>query len=611
MVRPERIHRIRAIGLHQDKEWFITTIHKLGCLHIENVPSKIKESKEYAKLTADVPLKGVDEVADVLMRVNFLADVFDQAGTEKKTPPKIPASFSLRSVVQDAREEIAVFEVNVARAADELERIEQSFKSNALALRLREKFELEFSVEKIEQSTEVQIAHGRMLKKDFDEYSFSKEDKKNMVLLVEEAGRKIYQFIAIYHKTKESEVFATLKALNAERDKTPLPTKTASKLREERKQLLAQKKDVKFTLQMLAGKHGAEVAFLQRLLTAAKERAEIATQFGKSEKTFCVEAYIPSRKLHLLEKKLTNQNIILEAGPAEDAPVLLKNPPYVRAFERITSMFGVPQYNSVDPTLFVSMFFPFFFGFMLSDVGYGGMVLLAALVFYIVRSRHEAFKDVATIAAACGTLTVVFGTLFGSFFGSLVRIPTVWVDPFKESMTILAVAIGVGIIHANLGILISAISNIRSGEWRKLLTDNGSLWALQLAAVFFYLRQPVIGGGLVAISALLLIIKSSLFGIMEISGFVGLILSYARILALSLATGGIALAVNIIAGQMLQLGAIGMFLAMIIILGGHLFNFVLNIIGSTVNAARLHFVEFFSLFFIEGGKKFIPFRIKQ
>jgi len=82
------------------------------------------------------------------------------------------------------------------------------------------------------------------------------------------------------------------------------------------------------------------------------------------------------------------------------------------------------------------------------------------------------------------------------------------------------------------------------------------------------------------------------------------------LLAIGLAGGGIAFAVNILANQVSGAGWLG-FLAPIILIVGHGFNFVLGIVVSFIQSMRLHFVEFFSLFFGEGGQKFEPFKIKQ
>jgi V/A-type H+-transporting ATPase subunit I len=96
----------------------------------------------------------------------------------------------------------------------------------------------------------------------------------------------------------------------------------------------------------------------------------------------------------------------------------------------------------------------------------------------------------------------------------------------------------------------------------------------------------------------------SLYGL---SGFIGDILSYSRLFALGLVTGVLALVINLLAGMTAEIPVIGWFIMVLILIGGHLFNFFINILGSFVHTARLQYVEYFSKFFEGGGRFFRPF----
>jgi V/A-type H+-transporting ATPase subunit I len=78
-------------------------------------------------------------------------------------------------------------------------------------------------------------------------------------------------------------------------------------------------------------------------------------------------------------------------------------------------------------------------------------------------------------------------------------------------------------------------------------------------------------------------------------------------MALGMVTGGIAMAVNIIAGIVGGVPVVGIILAAIVLIGGHLFNLAINALGAFVHTLRLQYVEFFPKFFTGGGRKFAPF----
>jgi V/A-type H+-transporting ATPase subunit I len=92
----------------------------------------------------------------------------------------------------------------------------------------------------------------------------------------------------------------------------------------------------------------------------------------------------------------------------------------------------------------------------------------------------------------------------------------------------------------------------------------------------------------------------------QVTGYMGDVLSYARLMALGLCTTGIAMTVNVLSAMLCKVGFIGIIFAVIVFLVGHVFNFVINAMGSFVHGLRLHYVEFFTKFYQSGGAEFSP-----
>jgi V/A-type H+/Na+-transporting ATPase subunit I len=122
----------------------------------------------------------------------------------------------------------------------------------------------------------------------------------------------------------------------------------------------------------------------------------------------------------------------------------------------------------------------------------------------------------------------------------------------------------------------------------------------------------IFGGPLLLLSLIMLIYFNGAFGLMDLTGFLGTLLSYARLLALCLSTGGIALTVNILTGLSAEMiPYIGIILAPIIFIGGHIANCAFQTLGAFINSLRLHYVEYFAQFYIGGSQKFRAFRTKR
>jgi V/A-type H+-transporting ATPase subunit I len=105
-------------------------------------------------------------------------------------------------------------------------------------------------------------------------------------------------------------------------------------------------------------------------------------------------------------------------------------------------------------------------------------------------------------------------------------------------------------------------------------------------------------------------VGGGVYALYGISGYVGDFVSYSRLMALGLAGGFIAGAVNMMAGMVAQSGPIGFVFAIIIFIFGQTFNLGLSLLGAYVHTIRLTFVEFFGKFYEGGGKSFNTFKSK-
>jgi V/A-type H+-transporting ATPase subunit I len=293
----------------------------------------------------------------------------------------------------------------------------------------------------------------------------------------------------------------------------------------------------------------------------------------------------------------------------------------------------------------MAIFFPFMFGFCLTDAFYGLIFTIAGVIMVLGMGKiNESFDALGWISIHCGIWGVflgsisngVLGDFFPKFFPGLVESiprlvpnftpvynaagqitlnPFALVDAFAIPQYVLILAIAVGIIHVNIATIIGVIDKIRYGKIKEAIGENIVWLVLQVAVVFLGLGFMIpsigmigmaIGGvGFLAVFGILIYAKGA-FGVMDIFSFLGNILSYARLLALCLSTAGIAMTVNILADmcqtmipEMLGIPVfIGLILMVIVLIFGHIANFLIQIIGGFINTMRFHFVEFFTHFYM-------------
>lgn len=353
-----------------------------------------------------------------------------------------------------------------------------------------------------------------------------------------------------------------------------------------------------------------------------------------TQQTFFAAGWLAEKDRSRVEKLLEPFDCYLlfkAPAPEEDPPVRFKNNALVEPFEVITEMYGFPAPKSVDPNPFIAPFFFLFFGMMLSDAGYGIILMVAGFIMSKKTKKGTFGNKLFSLIGLCGISTVIWGAIYGGWFGDVVTviaetffgaeivIPAL-INPLQEPMTIMIMSFLFGAVHLFVGMGIRAYLLIRRGKALDALFDIG-FWYLILIG----LPMMLLGGTFVQVGMWLAIVgaigliltqgrdKKNIFmrlmsGIMslyDITGYFSDVLSYSRILALGLATGVIASVVNILA-TLPGANLLGLVFFVVIFVGGHVFNLGINALGSYVHTSRLQYVEFFGKFFEGGGRPFSP-----
>ena len=387
-----------------------------------------------------------------------------------------------------------------------------------------------------------------------------------------------------------------------------------------------------------------EIQLYHDHLVIERDKNKILSNMLKTDTTFYIEGWVPEVCKENVQKVLDEYQCwydFKKPEKDENYPILLKNNSFSEPFESITELYSLPGTSNMDPTAVMAPFYVLFFGMMLGDVGYGVMFALGC---YIILKKFDiegTFGKMLKVFFWGGLSTIFWGVMYGSWFGDglvvgarhlfNINLPLtyVWVDPLKEPMTVLLVSFVMGLVHLFVGMGMSAYMSIRDGHLNDALMDVG-LWYLFIIGPILWLAGdmiipgsplPVIGKWVTIASAIGLVLTqgrakegiinkliSGILALYGITGYLGDVLSYSRLLALGLATGVISSVLSLI-GSMGS-GISGKIMFVLVFVFGHVLNFAINGLGSFVHSARLQYVEFFGKFYEGGGDAFAPFTKK-
>ena len=305
------------------------------------------------------------------------------------------------------------------------------------------------------------------------------------------------------------------------------------------------------------------------------------------------------------------QQAILEED-LDQVPVMLRNPGYFAPFEVLARLLPLPKYSSYDPTPLIGLFFPVLFGMILGDVGYGA--ILALVAFFLTRycTAHSLASDFGKILGVAAFYTMLFGVLYGEFFGDLgehwLGMQPVWFDRGKAVLPMAIFALTVGVVHILLGMTLGALTELRRHKPRQALVKLAMLVTvilIVLLVVGWFFPQPWLKTGplLIGICILMpvLIAAEGLLAPLELLKTIGNIISYVRIMAIGFSSILLAVVANRLGGMTGDV-MVGILVAAIL----HAFNLLLGVFAPTVHSLRLHYVEFFSKFLDLGGRRFEP-----
>jgi V/A-type H+/Na+-transporting ATPase subunit I len=627
--------RIQVIGPKDELGRAVDILYRAGTVHLENAHELIPQ--------AEISLSGVrqeesDKVSEVLDKINAIFttlpvitdDPFRQvqfrAALEKKSHGELV--FRARTIIHTLetttrelaarKSELSLSVTTLNRYAKVLEIIQPVEKE----LPLLEGFEVTILL--------IQQEHRDVLELIRKEIGIITGDRFEMTATTVDA--ETLAAIMVFPKKYSEEIHSFIYSVNV--NEVRLPKEYTGRpfyemyalIEDNRLHALDEIARIDAELLAFSNTWYQELVVLRQQLANIHNEIDAYRNFGLSEYTFVIMGWIPKKYLKTtrgaLHEAFGDSVIVCElsvtGNDMENAPVFYDNPRWVRPFEFIMQLVTPPRYREVDPSPILAVFFPLFFGIMVGDIGYGLVILAVALA---IRHRYQVIafvKNLSDILIISSIPAILFGFLFGEFFGDLGETMG-WIEPVTflgitwnrvdAMIPMLVVAIMIGVVHVFLGLFIGIRNAIITKKRKHLYEKSGML----LTIVALILLVCMLAGflpdataypavALLVVGLPLIIMGAGIFGTIEVMGTIGNILSYSRLMAIGMASVILAMVANRLGGAF-EFVLLGIIVAILL----HGLNILLAMFSPSIHSMRLHLVEFFSKFYEGGGMPYKPF----
>jgi len=360
------------------------------------------------------------------------------------------------------------------------------------------------------------------------------------------------------------------------------------------------------------------LSFTEKSLKNLINELKVQNYLALSKSTFWITGWLPEYELSRLKEFSRNstQGVITlnhEKPSVEEypsVPVQLENNAYSKPFERLLTFFPPPVFGSIDPTVLISLTFPIFFGFMLGDIGYGLIMLTIGYAVLKADQSSIVYSDISKMIFTCSISAILFGILYGEFFGKIwfnLGLPPPMFDRMHEIIFFLSIAFILGGLHILIGNVFALSLSFKGRDKKRTLKNSADItiviFSYVAAGMVVTEYSPMIPLIFIGIALSIKLAVGGFLELLETFRLVSNLLSYSRLMAIGIASVVLADMADdlIFTSEIIWVGITASILV-------HLLNLVLGIFSPTIHALRLHYVEFFSQFYQQGLIRYTPFK---
>lgn len=632
-----KMSKFHLFILSKDKNELLKALQRQNLVNFNDLEVKEEDQDFLSKVPVPQELVGLDET---ITNSKWAIDLLEKYETKPRMLESLKEgqkTYTVAELKKEAREFPFREKFSSLKSLDDRKNkvLQEIENMKTRVSELEPWSDVELRIDELKKFKDVKIIPGNIPDKFLEEF---KKDVKNVefadVIVYDLKDKMSYAMVIYLDEEKTEEEITELIRLHTF-SQTDIKTKgnvreeislLKEKIGEKENELNELEKGIKAFASDLEG-----FRVLHDYLKQKRIRLIAENNFVSTEKVNIIEGYVPTESISELEELLKDVTggdyyWTYEEASVEDknVPIKLKNNKVVKNFEMLTEMYSMPQYGEIDPTPLFAPFYFIFSGIMIGDAGYGLLVFILTRLALKVLKLNDSTKKMVSFISYISVSSIIWGLIFGSFFGDAVELPAL-INPSEDYYLMIGMSLLLGGIHLFFALGIKAYMNIRDKKFLDAVYDVGFWYMAVIGAIVFIIAMSLklnstitnIGKWSLILGLIGIVLTGGrtedsvgaklgwgLYSAYGITSYIGDFVSYLRLMALALAGAFIAIAVNMIVRMLFSGGIIGIIAGSIIFVIFQLFNAFLSYLSAYVHTARLTYVEMFNKFYEGGGRPF-------
>ncbi len=425
-IKTQRMGRLLAAGTKDKIDDVVDALASLNALHI------IEYDGSDEGFNLGVPKEESEIVGKRLNKLRSAASIVDFSG------PKNPVSADkVRSELDDS----------LSKAVDEL--LEKSTRLDSVEGRLSSLQEDEITIELLSSlGLDVELLSGYSalnsfigtISGNFSDIELELQDGAIEGLFFQ-GSMNASKVIALFVKAEQSNDAQSLlnqlgfQAINIPEGISGDPNQLIVDLRSQISELIAEKSLISDDIESWSNEYGSSLACGLELLEREHDILTAPVKLAVSEHAFFVDGWIELSRSEEVQSALTKSCLYSEVTPfkieagggghghsdhhhhQEMPPISYKDRMLSKPMELLTDAVGRPAYGRIDPTLFMFVTYPIFFGMMLGDMAYGLVTIALGAFVFSKANTNEMVRLGGKFLIYIGLGTLTFGYIYAEFAG--------------------------------------------------------------------------------------------------------------------------------------------------------------------------------------------------